>query len=826
MKKTLHSLLATSAIALLLPGTVMAQEKAGSSALPIDTGEIIVTARREAESLQDVPVSVQVVTGSSLEKLAITNAEEISKLAPGLSLASSGSNTAVTLRGVTWQPGSGTPATPIYMNEAPFDPGQTISSLFDVGQIEVLRGPQGTSRGAPSISGAITITTRKPDLTEFGGFVQGLYGSGDHWDVQAAINAPIIKDVLAVRLATNLEESDADRIYSVNSSIQPHLKDRSYRATVLFQPTDSLSIQAMYQHRSTQKLIYTQVAGTGSPGLSALSIPANFNGPALNVKDRASVQDQPSDVNEKVGLLTVNASWEVLGQKLTYNYGQQFPGHTTTYNANDPLNILPGFEPFTAPSIVSQTFRTQEVRLSSMRDSNRPFDYDIGWFSKHSSGTQNFDSPTYLNGAFGNPATARPGDVTVPNPRYVLNSSTNIKLGQKFDSFYWNVRFHIDDRTELSGGMAIVRDRVPVQVDIQTFEAYNAVPIPQLPSPALCPFVVPGAVASPVYTTGVVCDVLIPNGFRNSSQSNNNKYTDTLYNVSLSHKFTEGLLVYATTGSSFRTGLPAINNPGLPDDLITPLPETAKSYELGVKASFGRGFTINADVFQLDYKNQLTSFEGVPYYNSISGRPSNTSLAFYRNVDARVRGFEVDVGARPLDHLNLGASVSYSQIKSRGGEVPCDDGVTVTAGDPIHFCASPKGQVLNTQAPFQASANGSYEVAFSDTFGGYFRFNLNFQGKNPNFGNFGQVDADGNRSFRKTPAYAVLDLFAGVTGHEGAWDLGFYAKNVFNKQVELARIDTINSIFPAFAAEPGYDVVRSSRPREYGVTLRYAFGSR
>ncbi len=156
--------------------------------------------------------------------MAITSADEVSKLAPGLTLVNRRFHTLVTLRGVTWQPGSGTPATPIYFNEVPFDPGNTIMSMFDVGQIEVLRGPQGTSRGAPSISGAVTISTRKPDLDEFGGYVQGLYGSGDHWDVQGAVNVPIIKDVLAIRLAANIEDSNGGRIYSVNSSVQPKLR--------------------------------------------------------------------------------------------------------------------------------------------------------------------------------------------------------------------------------------------------------------------------------------------------------------------------------------------------------------------------------------------------------------------------------------------------------------------------------------------------------------------------------------------------------------------------------------------------------------------------
>ena len=74
-----------------------------------------------------------------------------------------------------------------------------------------------------------------------------------------------------------------------------------------------------------------------------------------------------------------------------------------------------------------------------------------------------------------------------------------------------------------------------------------------------------------------MCDSPIPNGVGNSVQNNDDKYSTTLYNFSLSHKFNDDLMVYATTGSSFRTGLPAINNNGLPANLVTPLPERAKS---------------------------------------------------------------------------------------------------------------------------------------------------------------------------------------------------------------------------------------------------------
>jgi iron complex outermembrane receptor protein len=828
-------------MALASPATVLAaNQPAATGASELE--EVVVTARRSAENLQDIPVSVQVVTGDSLQKQAMTSVEEISKLTPGLTLSNAGSNTAVVLRGVTWQPGSGTPATPIYLNDVPFDPAQTIVSMFDIGQIEVLRGPQGTTRGAPSISGAVTITTHKPSLTEFGGYVQGLAGSGSHRDFQGAVNFPVIKDKLAIRLAANIEDSDGGRIYSIHSSVKPSNKDRSYRATVLYKPIETLSFQAMYQQRKTYTLNYTQVAGPGSSGFPGFPgvLPAqaaNFNGPALQVSDRASVQDKPSINDQHIDLLTFNASWEVLGQQLSYNYGRQYNRSGTTFNASDPLNILPGFENFTTVDNVGMpNFTIHEVRLSSIASNHNRVDYDLGWFSKHSGGVINFGAPAYLTGAFGNPTSAIPGAVTTPDSRYVLNSTTNIGLGQKFDSFYGNLRFHITDRTELAVGLAHVKDEVPVDLDIKTFAALNnigsfpafqgflvsqGVPIAFIPTCEAA-----GAVVRQPFVTSTIypgtCDLPLPNGFRNATQHNDDSYSDTLYHFSVSHKFTDNLLAYFTSGSSFRTGLPAINNPGLPANLVTPKPEKAKSYEIGVKATVNPRLRINGAIFQLDYQDQLTTFEGVSYYNTVTAATAQTSLAFYRNIDAKVQGVELEIAARPTDGLTLGGNFSYSKIKSKGGLVPCNAAVpAISATNPINFCTSPVGQVLNTQPPFQATINGGYEAPFNSNISGYVRFNASFQGSNPNFGNFNT-----GSSFKETSSYAIYDLFVGVTGQEGAWNVGLFAKNLFDEQVELNRVATLNTVYSNFRAAAGYDVVRTSRPREFGVTARYNFGTR
>ena len=156
--------------------------------------------------------------------------------------------------------------------------------------------------------------------------------------------------------------------------------------------------------------------------------------------------------------------------------------------------------------------------------------------------------------------------------------------------------------------------------------------------------------------------------------------------------------------------------------------------------------------------------------------------------------------------------------------MPCNDPTqpAISAANPINFCTSPTGQVLIQDPPFSATLNGSYTLPLASALDGYFRFNLAFKGDTPAFGNFPTAGV-----FKSVPSYAILDLFVGVTGQKGVWDLGFFAKNVFDKQVELSRITPVNNVYGPYAVAPGgYDQVTMSLPREIGVTLRYAFGAR
>jgi iron complex outermembrane receptor protein len=807
----LSTLLATTALAAAAPAWAQGQPADEPTALD----EIIVSARRERESLQDVPVSVQAVTGAQIQDLAITQATEISKVAPGINIngpTGNGVDFELVLRGVRWTAASGTPAIAAYLNDAPFLPTSVLSSLYDVGQIEILRGPQGTTRGAPSISGAVTVTTRRPNLAEYGGYAQALIGSHDHQNVQGAVNLPLIKDKLAIRAAGSYEHTQGSQVRSLFNAADPSMHIWNGRVSLRFQPTDSFTLDAMYQRWQQKGRYFMQVAGPGSPGFAALGIPPNFNSPAISADDYLSVQDLPSTIDSSRDIVTVNASWDVMGQRLSYNFGGE-KAPRREFAAIDVANVVPGFDFLPTGTDPGPGWRVHEIRLSSIRG-DRFFDYDIGYFRQTNGSTSPNGTVAFLPGAFGAPFVTPPGAVRTPVSRYVLPVNSAFTLVTRNYSFYGNVQLHFSEKTELSAGLRWIHDKRPLNLGLNLGSAFLALPRFLPAAAGGCPS--PLLPDSPVYGAQF-CD--IPLAARSSSESPGGKtYAPVIYNVSLSHKFTPDILGYATVGTSWRQGLPSINNNGMPADLIVPDPEKATSYEVGVKASFGHWLRVNADVFQIDYNGQLSQFQGIAYFNTVSGAVAQTGTAFYRNIDARVRGVEAEITLNPVEHLSLRANISYAKISSRGGLAPCNDpGRPITVANPINLCPTLKGQTLNAAPPFQASLNGAYDLPLGE-FDGYVRFNLGYQGKNPAFGISDQTfNAKSN---------AILDLFAGVKANDGAWDIGAYAKNVFNEKALLTSSTLLNTVYAPFAAPTGLSRVAMTLPREVGVTLRYSFGSR
>ena len=162
--------------------------------------EVVVTARRRSELLQDVPLTVTPVTAADIQNFNLQTMTDVAQLVPGLQIEGSGNRSldVNTFRGLSFQPATGTQNTlGFYVNDVFITNNFITTSIFDIGQIELLSGPQGTLRGEPAPSGSMTITTHRPDLEQFGGTASVTQQTYGQTNATAAVNLPIFPGKLA-----------------------------------------------------------------------------------------------------------------------------------------------------------------------------------------------------------------------------------------------------------------------------------------------------------------------------------------------------------------------------------------------------------------------------------------------------------------------------------------------------------------------------------------------------------------------------------------------------------------------------------------------------
>ena len=209
--KSLNRVLLTALCSSALTVPAYAQD---TGAVEADDNIIIVTATRRAEDVQDIPVAVTAVSPVQLEQQGVVNVQNIGSVSSSFSTsnAQTASGTVVLrIRGIgTTSNNIGfESAVGIFIDGAyQSRPGVALGEFVDVERVEVLRGPQGTLFGRNTSAGALNITNKRPDLNEFGGFVNATYGNYDHMSVQGAVNVPIVQDTLALRVTGAYRKRD------------------------------------------------------------------------------------------------------------------------------------------------------------------------------------------------------------------------------------------------------------------------------------------------------------------------------------------------------------------------------------------------------------------------------------------------------------------------------------------------------------------------------------------------------------------------------------------------------------------------------------------
>ncbi|HEX8381910.1 MAG TPA: TonB-dependent receptor [Sphingomonas sp.] len=330
---------AVRAVAMLLAGAALpagAQTISGSDRQPEEVRDgtdedIVVTANRREENLQDVSGVVQAFTADSLRQDGITELRQLQIAVPGLSIANQEGNVEIFIRGVGSANNTelGDPGAAPHLNGTYIPRPRGLGLMFyDLERVEVNKGPQGTLYGRNALAGTLNIITAKPRLGEWGGYIQGEYSNRSSYAAEGAINIPLGETVAARIAGTYVNRDYGFRNVSTDPQarrLKPAGLEENYaaRGSLLWEPSDRLTMSVIGD--------YGKETGTGYPGSSIFNavIQSGLRAEDLPLRDVAYRGGQGDMRNEL---------WGVQG-KINYDFGT-FQGEVSgSYRSIDYFQV-------------------------------------------------------------------------------------------------------------------------------------------------------------------------------------------------------------------------------------------------------------------------------------------------------------------------------------------------------------------------------------------------------------------------------------------------------------------------------------------------------
>lgn len=773
-------LLATSA-ACGLSAPVWAQSAAGnvSTGANQSNAEIVVTATRRAQALQDVPMSINVATGEQIERLKIFDVKDVQQLAPGLELRNdNGRANSATLRGVTFDPDQGTgPAVDLYFNEVPVDAQTAFTAIYDIDQIEVLRGPQGALRGRTAPSGAITIRTRRPNLNTIEGYIQGTATEDAGYNVQGGVSLPIVTDKIAIRASALVDGNRLNQVRNITRGDRSRSRTESARLSVALQPAEGFDINLMYQYLNADNRLYPQVFGVGNPVIG---------NPPVSLDDRFTLAEGRSRFLNNSHLVTLDAKYDLGPVTVAFVGGHQ-ETKLTQYGESDPGNAISGY----APTQITRTpYNVDTAELRLMSNDEGFFNWTASVFHTHQTGDVTVDNP--LNYIVGFPGLPAPVAI-VPVTGFI-----SIPVKAKTWAFAGSVRLKPTDQL--------------------TFEAAGRYTMSN--GEQFATITIPGAGTFPIV----------------DYKSKERPFTGM---ASLTYEVSRDLTVYASYGRAFRGSTAGVGIPqNVSEDLAISKPEHSDNFEVGFKSAFlDRRLSLDVSAFYQNFDNFISRFTGIATDQGTNidvtgdgvpdgvyvGPPDgdvDTTADYNYNGKATVKGIEATLAGRPTDNWDFSVSMSYIKGRYKNALLPCTT-IDSGTGQPVVIMNPAFGGVNNV-----SFCNRSSRLAdipdFSLTANTEVRF-----GSGPLqpfvralFTYRPSVYSD-RQQFRY-PSRELINLFVGLRGEESKWEVSAFVRNLLN-QNRITNIGINNSTIeasndPSVVYDSGYRTVNVTNPREFGIS--------
>jgi iron complex outermembrane receptor protein len=749
--------------------------------------EIIVTAQKREQSLQEVPIAVSVVTGSLLDSVGGVSTEALKRLVPTLNIRKTNTsiNQALFLRGVgtinfaiAAQPSVAFVLDGVVMSSA----GEAFAELYDVNRVEVLAGPQGTLYGKNASAGVLNVVSTKPG-DELGGYVDLGYFQDGETRVKAAIDVPI-SDKLRTRTTAFWGEFDG---YINNVSDTPAGGDTNgydrwgVRTIWVADPTDNVKLTFIGDYRKFDDNCCAEIIGvaptTATNPATAAALRQLWSG--VDFKGLYT-----RDIKQNLEMRATDEAWG-LSLQADVGIGEQTLTSITAYRTWDATEWREGdWKDVPAPYVGNpwvqqhdygpQTLDTfsQELRIAS--PGGEFVDYVAGLYYATTSADRYFQRDVVRCASSTLPVDATGQQPCTAAASTIVYPSANAKFGADFDTFaaFADGTFNVTDRWRLIGGVRWTQD------DLSFYHNYNFSPI-----------------AGPGVNTA-------PTGSGPSRQLKGDDSSSQFSGrAGVQFDFTDNVMSYFTYARGYKG--PAYNvffNMG-PNNTVPLDPETADSYEIGLKSTLlDDRLILNLAAWDAKYDDFQAN-----NYTILNG----TVITTLTNAGTvTTEGVSLDLIARPMDALALTGGIAYTDAKVDKFFTPPGRPPTVANG---------------TQLPLAPTWKANIAAEYTMEFG---NFNVvptllvNYTGDQ-----YGDLNEP---VWALMESYSTMDLAVAISDKANRYRLSLYARNLTDESYAVlttssAAAPTAGSGTTAATTVPRLQIPREAE-RYFGAEFRMNFG--
>jgi iron complex outermembrane receptor protein len=810
------------------PGIAQTTEASAEASTGLE--EIVVTATRREERLQDVPISVSSFSQEQLDAQGLRNIDDLTRLSPGVTflrtgVGSSGNfndeSTDISIRGI--DSSAGTSTTAVYIDDTPIQSHHIVGSynafpaLFDLDRVEVLRGPQGTLFGASAEGGALRFLTPQPSVNQSSGYLRSEFGStrdGDpSYEVGAAVGGPLIDDALGFRVSASYRRDGGwvDRVdytrpdpadplslpvYANTTEPNANWQETvTARAALKWQANDAVSLTPSVYY---QRLAIHDTAGYWEP-LSNPSGGVYRNGDALrdSSTDPFWLSALRLDWNLGFGQLVSNTSYYSRDQRSVSDLTQLQRGLYASFGLLANIYPQPGDHTFGFFADKQNNFY-QEVRIASS-DAHARVTWNTGIYYAHTN--ENVPENVYdltidaETAAFAGAANSACASFPCPNGYVYANPIDRVI--EKQLAWFGELSVRIVDTLKATVGLRVSKN----EFSGSSLLGGAAVLIPlTAPTDSEARFS-----ENPVTPKFVLA--WQPNSDNNVYLSASKGYRTGGTNVGI--------------GTICETDLAALGLPLGPDGIHHAVPpqyssDSLWSYEIGAKDTLlDRRLQINSSIYFVNWSNIQQNV-----YLPSCGEQFVANLG-----QVHSKGGEVEVNFRPIEPLTFGVTVTHADAHYTNAScagilqyngVSC---VGPPSGPPVTYAPIVTAGDRLVGAPWVILLSSEYAAALPVLNGrkGYVR--VDYQRANAQTAPLPGQDprnAVVDTTIPGLPETNDLSLRLGLrfTG----WDLSVFGNNLTNEHPLLfasrdVAIDSVDNLYYG----------RSVRPRTLGVTASYRY---